>query len=276
MPIDEIIAILKVEESESERSISEEFQPKIDHAYRLIADVRKVLEEQKDKLNVDDALKVIVTFHLAKSVRTVRAIVNLCKSGWAVEAQILLRSLVELMITLNYIVDGGLDRAILYIEHDHILKKDILENILKDEEMVQIVGYTEEDVREINSNYESVKKNYPNKYQWANKTIRKMADKVRLTFFYDYVYWMLSNTSHSNPRSGLYYMDVENDTPKFKFGPSSDWISPCLELSSEILIRVVSKLEEVFPIEIDNDLALLIERHREVFGPDEFAKAKES
>lgn len=275
MPLDEIISILRAEEGSAKETVANEFQPKIDHTIKVIAVIRKVLNEQKSNMRVDDVLKAVVTFYLAKAVRTTRAIIELCKCGWGVESLILLRSLVESMITMYYIVDGGIDRAELYVKYDFILQKQMLDRALKDEEVFQIIGYTDEQRQEILSNYEEVKGNYPRKYQWAGITIGKMAEEVGLTFFYDYVYWMFSNVAHSNPRSSLHYLEIVNDKPKFKFGPSHEWISPCLALCSEILIRILSKLREVFPIQLDDDVIFLEGLHRSTFGPDEFAGAKD-
>jgi len=142
-------------------------------------------------------------FLFTKSHKTFKAICLLCESNFIEDAGILLRSIFEILVNARYIAERPKERARLYLEYDYIMKKKAFD--ISDKRK-----WRADDIKDILSEYNRVKDNYPDKWHWAgdSMTISKMAQEVGLSKHYETHYWVLSNLAHTTPRAAVSYLRV--------------------------------------------------------------------
>ena len=103
--------------------------------------------------------KNIVNLFFCKAYKTYKAGQILCKEGYGMDAAILLRSLVELDIVMEYIFKKQEERIKLYIEYSHIATKLFTDNVRKDKtDFTKDVKVSKARKEEINKNNERVRK----------------------------------------------------------------------------------------------------------------------
>ena len=244
--IDELIRNLKKEEDKTRREIGIEFKSQIDFSYKVIATIINILTKPNTEFNPQNPLQDVIVFLLVKGVRTARSIITSCENGWGTESQILLRTLLEILINMFYVAKGGPKVAKLFIEYDFVL----LEMTLGKKELSRFVADATDEEKLQNQetllNFERVKSNYPNKYSWSNKTIRKMAKEVGLENDYNVVYFRCSHIVHSSPRSSIDYIELDNGLLRFVLDPSNYFIYLSLVATCEYSIMMLKKAAEVF------------------------------
>jgi len=172
---------------------------------------------QPNKLSI-----VVVDFLCIKAFKTYWAMMKLCNQCFVQDAGILLRSLFETLVNILYIGKSDPEkRAKLYIEYDHMARKDQLDKVEKWLESHPDLQNSMPDKITTLKSFNEVRNNYPHKRYWSGKTMQQMAYDVKLEYDYDLVYWFLSNLHHSGVRSSSEYIsyssDEEEGSLKFKF-----------------------------------------------------------
>jgi hypothetical protein len=211
------------EENEAEASACDPYRKKNDFVLHLVAIARAILDQYGPKIPVSTPAALVALFLFSKIVRTCRAIRKLAILGYGIEAEILGRSALEGLINLLYISKENCEeRATLYIEFEHMLAKSFSDRVIRWPDIFEEFNLADRQ-KEIETQFNRVKSNYPDKYFWAGKLLRQgrlreMAKEVGLQWYYDFIYWFGSNQMHANARSAMEYMDVAD--------PVKDQIQP--------------------------------------------------
>ncbi len=151
----------------------------------------------------------VATAFLAKAAKTHHAIILLCRHGYGEDAEILARSLFDMVVDLLYMMrfkrDTMFDRYELwdYVEREKMLnshgKTRHMRKLLKERESSPQKG--DESYSDIFKQARIARKRF--KYgssSWRPYNLRKMAEKVRHTHTYDTMFKMLSQVAHTAPR----------------------------------------------------------------------------
>jgi hypothetical protein len=182
--------------------------------------VRK--EITSEKLGVE---RFVLSFLFAKSYKTTKAALLLCKSGYAEDALILSRVNFEAALWTHYIVEdkeNAKERAQAFIKYDAIDRKEKLEKLLNmyedgDEfkaKVRELLNEVERELPESEDECEKVRK-------LANKKVSELAKNEELLhLWYRGFYWESSNYTHNRIRSANSYVSDSNGHIKFLLVPT--------------------------------------------------------
>ncbi len=211
-----------------------------------------------------------IVFALIKSYKTANSVMILCKHGNGQDAFILVRTLFELMLNTEYIFINDTDEKLeLFNQFDWILRDRMLTNALNNEKTTELLYKRLKDsgvdLDDIKSKAESHKKTYKkgeNPYNWAKKSIFKMAMETKLDETYKSLYELGSQFVHSNSRSITEYIKVgEEGELDFQTYGSISYTNESLIGNFECLLKILMWLNKQFNLNIEDDLN---SRHEEM------------
>jgi hypothetical protein len=168
--------------------------------------------------SVHSLYHALLVYFFRKAWKTLQSMFLLCTNGFGEDATILLRSLLELSINLQYIADDEERRAVLFCEYSHVEKNDF-EKILRsfandhpDDTIIATIlkSKTKEQSDEKAYEYRKVMKNYPNPRNWADQSIRQMAKVTGMDFQY-ILYKMFCRISHPSPEGSDTYLKGDSE-----------------------------------------------------------------
>lgn len=215
---------------------------------------------------IDSLAKAVVLYHYVRSIKLLQGIYTLCESGNGIEAAILLRSLVNLYINLEWLTQKDIDnRMTRFAEFDVIYKKQTMDRLKESrlpENKVRSDDYSVHD-----QEFEKIKAKYNLKsrdlFNWSGKSIRLMAEDVGLEQDYYVVYGYLSRIEHTSPSSVRGYLDDSIEgVISISVGPSEDYVEISLITSPQYFLPLKRITFETFGLgteEIENDYVLLRE-----------------
>ncbi len=229
------------------------------------------------------ALRVVSLFLFAKSTKTFRALTVLCSKGYGEDAVILARSILENLICLTYIQkDESQHRAELFMYHSFIDHKEKAEQIKDDyciKEYIEQTNVKLDDDFEGNYNKaikmrkdecEKIKKTQKYKvdrYSWSGLSIRDMAIETELKdFYYDQVYWLISQFSHPNPSASYTYLKIKEDGLNIIDKPNEKWVKQALTLGFDCYLKIILLVNEVFSLGFENEITKLGKEYVEIAG----------
>lgn len=194
-----------------------------------------------DLFPINGTLDLVLVFFVARAHSTYESGVTLCRHGFAPEAVMQTRSLVESLINLRYIIDNP-EYAQRYAEWDYVIKYQTLEMV---RELGDAYDSLKEDwearASEIDHNYEKFRDTYASfdKYRWAGKkqTLWKLAEETYSHDLYRFFYSFGSEIVHGSTVSSEYYMDSEReDRPVFKVGGRDMLVQQSLKQLMTVLV----------------------------------------
>lgn len=226
------------------------------------------IDKSLEGIKCTQPLDAIVLFHLCRSIRLTKGILNLSFAGYALEGQILLRSQFNLVVNLKWLtLTDTPNRVQRFIDFESINKKKGADNLIKYSSLSE--GKIEFLKKHPNYNIEHIE----NKYQrndsrnWSGKNICKMAEEVGLLDEYKVLYFMLSEIEHTEPNSIKKFLEVNQETVQLKIKPSEEDIPLTIILSADYLFMVLEIFIENFGIEgekyitIKNNFDLISEKY---------------
>jgi hypothetical protein len=191
--------------------------------------------------------KRITLIHFARAVYLLEAMSRLCNQGFATEAQVLLRSLLNLYINIKWLTTGNtLERMERYADFGFVYEILALDRLVAR--------------RGLQANYhphpefERVKEKYKLKkerdfFYWSGKTIKQMAIEVNLVGEYEVVYSRLSAIEHTGPVSAASYVEHREGKILIKAGPREDNIRLALLTGLNYYFFVEGVTRETFGID---------------------------
>lgn len=204
-----------------------------------------------------------MAFVLAKAYKSHKSVMLLCDNRSGQDAAILVRSLFDLMVNLLYIFqtdrNGRFER---YCAFDWILRRRMhdyaksKETILKQMEQREIKRqYGDDKIKEIYEEAQKAQDKYGFKTGWSDKTIEQMAKDVGRGDEYQTVYRLQSNVSHSNSRSMLEYVKIQEDgSLLFDIEGGDAWIEESLVASFDFMLSIITKINDEINLGMDKEL----------------------
>ena len=161
--------------------------------------------------NAENTDKQVILFHFVRASYLLEAINKLCLEGFATEAMVILRSLLNLYINIKWLTSGdSKQRFERFCDFEAVSKKLAIDNAIKfgqiDEE------FKDDDFTVHDDDFKRVKEKYNLKslrdfYNWSGKSIYQMAKDADLENEYKIIYGRLSSIEHTGPYSVREYLD---------------------------------------------------------------------
>ena len=158
------------------------------------------------------ALQLVTLGLLAKGVSTVRAVLALMSLSLIGEAQILLRTLVELAVTLDYIFESAPERAQLYLDFQHIAKWRELQRLRRLPNALSRVLQEQPNIEaDLEKRYAEHKSKYLTRkgrvqQTWHAEKTAEMARAVGVSDVWEAMYPVDSGLVHSGPDALQLYL----------------------------------------------------------------------
>lgn len=220
-----------------------------EEAFSLCSELSQ-LTPSTEKISVNETWPLFLLNSLAKAQKNFGAILTLCKNGFAEDALILGRTLLEQVIAVKYISLNVERRLWDYLDYDVAMSEHYLEQKLEKRQFLGLDYDIDAFKRNILELKEEIKGDgrdpdrFRDKYgeisnSWSKKSIGLMAEKTGLLWHYDTVYWLACNLSHSNPKGLYHFVETTDQAISFKPLPSTHFISQALVSSFESYGRML-------------------------------------
>lgn len=214
---------------------------------RLFTSIYKSLEGIKCTQPLDH----IVLFHLCRSTRLTKGILNLSLAGYALEGQILLRSQYNLVVNLKWLTLTDIpNRVQRFIDFESINKKKGADNLINysslSEEKKKLIKRHPNII-----NIEQIKKKYQKNdlHNWTGKSICEMAKEVGLLEEYKVMYFCLSEIEHTGPNSINKFLKRNQESFPSTIKPRDEDIPKTIISSADYLFMVLKIFIKNFDIE---------------------------
>lgn len=161
---------------------------------------------------------------IAKAIRSHTAAVILCKSGYGMEADSIVRSMFEDLVNLTYIFNETKreTRARRYIEHINVQQFFMLEYVKNKRKLKKKFSWDiyQKRLKAKNQFYKRYKR--PDKYKWSGYTFKELCEKTGCGWEYDVFYNLASQHPHSQPIVLNQLVSAKiDDVLTFSAGPST-------------------------------------------------------
>lgn len=224
----------------------------------------KLVESVEGKLDpADDLYRALLVYFFHKGWKTVQSIFLLCKHGFGQDADILLRSLLELMINQQYISHDPSRRATLFCEYSYMEKKEF-ERVLRrfaqenpaDTTVRRILATKPKDqAEEEEIEYRRVMNNYPNKNNWADLSMSRMASATKMSFQY-ILYKIFSRVTHPSSEGVNAYINADRDGLKCVNSPA-EGTDRTIWTALMYFSRVLAEVDKTFELKLDTEISKL-------------------
>lgn len=251
----EVISTTHIDKSKEEILELENFRNKIkDHlalANLLKDSIKESLDRNPDP-PIDKLYKLSTDFLLRKSFKSYCALQELLFLGYVQDAAVILRSILENLISTLYINKRDEEsRARLFMEYGWVVKKQQIDKI----EKLLMKGASHSSVKnnlqrslpdksKILPEYNRVKNNYPNEYKWAGISLAQMAEEVGLGLDYELEYWYYSLLTHPSADSSREYAiyDANAGTVKYNLSKLDGHLAPQIFFHSYFYLLILFNL----------------------------------
>lgn len=234
--------------------------------YQLVSATQTLSADSKDEY----LLKATVLHFTLKALKTHRAIEHLLERGFVEDATILLRSLLETVISLRYVLLEPSKHARLYQEYDVIVRRRMLRALQKQRSAVGLKPLygRGDDAEELEREYSRVVGNYPRKTCWSGKTVRDMAHDVCLANQYDLLYRWHSQFVHSTSYTAKHYIQREHhDGLIVDLDPKNEQeYIPFLSEMCTYSIEIATRYEHVFGTGLGTKVDDLVSQFNKLFA----------
>ena len=216
-----------------------------------------------------------LAFVLAKAYKSHKSIMLLCDNQSGQDAAIIVRSLFDLMVNLLYIFQtDSNERFNRYGAFDWVLRKRMIDYAKSNKNMIEMIEqravkkqFGDDQLEEINKQAKEAQIKYKFKTGWSDKTIEQMAREVGKNDHYQTVYRLQSNVSHSNSRSMLEYVKIQEDKSLlFDIGGSDVWAEESLVAASDFFLSIIAKINSMLKLGIDEELDSITKRFLEAMS----------
>jgi hypothetical protein len=197
------------------------FDKKLEQRYQdLFGFTEKTVKKSRNFLvgeKPDTLGKKITLFHFARAAYLLDAIYRLCNQGFATEAMVILRSLLNLYINIKWLTSSNTaERLERFVDFGAVYEALALDRLAERRGLKANFHPHRE--------FELVKKKYGLKrrsdfFRWSGKSIKQMAKDVNLDSEYDGVYSHLSAIEHTGPESAADYVEHPQGKILIKAGP---------------------------------------------------------
>lgn len=243
-------------------------------------------EFDSNEINLFDlaAQKRIFLFFLTRAIKTYSAIQILCQEGYGQDVSNLVRSLLENLISVKYILcdsRSANQKAVRFVEYKWIMLKRQLSQFETD--FRNISGKLSNELISKKSVIMEKFKEYKQKYNvssdkalltWSGRSVRDMAKLVdkKLLDEYDSTFRLCSRFSHPSIIGDEEYLNYENNILTFSPSPSVIGIISNLKKAIAYLLDFLYIFNKLFSLNCDNRLKGLNLKVTEVFQMRKYNK----
>ena len=223
---------------------------KIEEFLEIMSNIGSELQKIIESINKisgsreEVAFKRVIKALSLKALYTHKAIELLLNHRFVFDSIVLLRSLLELVISAGYISKDPYKRTNLFIEYDIVARKRMHDRAIE--------IYGEKNLK-INSEalkekYNRVKDNYKQKSRWSDKSIIGMAKEAGLEDVYNLFYSQHSDFVHSNIRTidNFLHIDFNRHTMSYPQEVNSKVYVEVIEQTSTFSYMLATILRDVF------------------------------
>ncbi len=255
------------ESSEAKSLIDAQAGPALRMCRWLLA-VSRVVLTAREALLPRDGWKVIVTALLMKAIGGVRGAYTLAAAAEEREVSILVRSALEAYITAAFIAKADSERrAERWAQYDIILKARVLRGNPE-------LGSTPERRaagERIVEQAQNLQEHFPSQSFWASGfgkgSVRDLFDDVKLLWYYDFVGWMSSQSTHaSSVAVANYPKETKDHRPIYVVSLSGKGVHDELQVCCDLLIRSLGLLNKICALNLDSLLVDLEREHSVAFA----------
>ncbi len=239
-----------------EEELYSQFKEKFDLNFSFYRNLSNAIDEKMNEIKPKSDFEWSVNYLFYRSYKLYWTILILCQRGFAPEAGILLRSLMEQVVNMEWIaVEDSDHRAELFLEYFHIARKRLYDLYSKHNVLPKLTKTQKEsmeDIEEIEKCYEEVKHIFKDERYWAPERIRSRAEKVGAGYDFDFYYWYYSFLAHSNSACQSEYVRKHQLTDIFIIGPNYSMIEDVLHLAYKYMLLAFYRWNIVFKLGLDN------------------------
>jgi len=246
---------------------------------------RTLLEKFNDRnLKLFDlpAHKRIFLFITTRSVKTFSAIHELCRRGYGQDVSTLLRSLLENLVTVKYILHDKKtadDKAARFVAYKWIILKRHLPEVEKTIKSASDSQKNSFDERRklIAEKVAEFKKKFMLKSDralltWSGKTIKDMAKEVsnHLVVEYETTFRLCSRFSHPSILGDNEYLIQDDHNLIFSPLPSIIGVIPNLKNTLRYIIELLSVINDLFDFDENGKIAALEAQCTQIFALEKY------
>jgi len=211
-------------------------------------------------VHVSSDKEIFAVFCFAKAHKTQGAVLLLCENGLGQDAAMLMRSLIDILITLFYILDDpGDERMQRYFDYDWILRKKMFVYCKSRPELLALMPH--DDVKIVEEQAKIAQQKYGYERNWSNKNIREMAEEIGRVDLYATVYSLQSQIIHTASRAMNEYIKKDGEEYKINVGTSDSWIEETLVASFDCFYNIIFKCNELLQLGKTSQLERIMERY---------------
>ena len=254
-------------------------QTPIEVKYKALFDYNRELRavvdtimEKKFPMGADKDM--FAAFCIGKAYKTQAAILLLCQQGYGQDAAILVRSLIELLITLLYILKDPTDERIQrYFAYDWIMRKKMYNYGKTKPEILEILKERNQNLKQGDNPIEEVEKQaiamqtkYNYKKDWSDKNMREMAEEVGRVDLYLTVYRLQSQIMHTAPRVMNEYVVNDGKGITIEVGQNERWVEETLVTTFDCFYNIVGQYDKLLKLGFATKLDEIAKRYVEQVG----------
>lgn len=219
-------------------------------------ELRKIVDSIIDEKRPSSDDKIVFTaFCVGKAYKTHAAALLLCRQGYGQDAAILVRSLVDLLITLTYILDDpSTERLERYFAYDWIDRKKMYDYCKTKPELLKALKAMNNTLEEVEEQAKLVQEKYKYGKSWSDKTPRQMAVSVGRPELYLSAYKLQSQISHTAPRSMNEYIAVDDQGYTIDIGPNDQWVEGALVAAFDCFYHIAKQYDQLLDLGYSNQL----------------------
>lgn len=208
-------------------------------------------------------------FCLGKAYKTHGSVLLLCRQGYGQDAAILVRSLIDLLITLLYILnDPSNERISRYFSYDWILCKKMFEyaktkpHLLKALEVNDVNPLPDKlTTKEIEEHARLAQEKYHYGRDWSIHNMRDMAKEVGEEDLYLTMYKLQSQLIHTAPRTMNEYIKKEDEGYKIEVGQNTRWVEEALVSAFDCFYMIIGQYDKLLELGFANQLDDVAKRY---------------
>jgi len=225
-----------------EKKLRQTYQELFSFTEKTIKKSRQFLVGEKG----DSIAKRVTLFHFARAAYLLEAIFRLCREGFATEAMVILRSLLNLLINIKWLTtSNSAERLARFVDFGAVYEAMAFDRLAQ--RSSNACYHPLQDFELIKAKYGLKKRN--DFFTWSGKSIRKMATEVNLQVEYEKVYSRLSAVEHTGLETASDYVENPEGKIVIKAGPREDKILLVLLTALKYYLWVEGITRETFDVE---------------------------
>lgn len=233
----------------------------------LALELLRTFDSDGPLVKIESEYQLAVSYLILKAFGTFRAGLELCRTGFAEDAEILGRVLFEIAVNLEFIATDPDEWAWVFCRFESLRMLRELKDVLPEIEAKG--GRPAEDLSRAEDLVDELRRRHPNCdgwKTWSGRSVVEMAKTAGLLPAYTPVYQRLNDLTHSSPYAAQRYMSIASEEMSLRLPPEPVDIDKPLVLLCDMFYRCLHRADGVFGLGGKDRLVELASRVATVFG----------